>query len=85
MKNTTYTFDETLANARTYFNGNELAADIWAKKYALRDQEGLFHESNPADMHRRIAKEFARIEKNYPNPMSEMETSAKDSSDKHER
>ena len=42
-----------------YFHGDELAASTWKNKYAL---EG---EITPDDMHRRMAKEFARIEKNY--------------------
>lgn len=50
-----------------YFNGDELAASTWEKKYAL---EG---EKTPEDMHRRMAKEFARIESYYPNPLSEEE------------
>ena len=42
-----------------YFNGDELAANVWQSKYA---QEG---EVTPDDMHKRLAKEFARIERNY--------------------
>ena len=42
-----------------YFNGDELAASTWKNKYAL---EG---EVTPDDMHRRMAKEFIRIEDNY--------------------
>ena len=42
-----------------YFNGDELAANVWLSKYA---QEG---DKTPDDMHRRMAKEFARIEWNY--------------------
>jgi len=42
-----------------YFNGDELAANVWLSKYA---QEG---EKTPDDMHRRLAKEFARIEDKY--------------------
>lgn len=51
-----------------YFNGDELAARVWLDKYAL---EG---EKTPDDMHRRMAKEFARIELNYGSketPLSE--------------
>lgn len=44
-----------------YFNKDELAANVWLSKYA---QEG---EETPDDMHRRMAKEFARIELNYAN------------------
>lgn len=42
-----------------YFNGDDLAANVWQSKYA---QEG---EKTPDDMHRRLAKEFARIEEKY--------------------
>ena len=42
-----------------YFNGDELAANVWLSKYA---QEG---DETPDDMHRRMAKEFARIEEKY--------------------
>lgn len=69
----TYTFDDVLAAANQYFNGNELAADIWAKKYALKDNDERYHESTPVAMHRRIAGEFRRIESKYPNAMSEQD------------
>ena len=46
-------------NSKEYFNGDELAASVWEGKYAA---EG---ESNPDDMHKRLAKEFARIEESY--------------------
>jgi ribonucleoside-diphosphate reductase alpha chain len=42
-----------------YFNGDELAANVWLSKYA---QNG---ETHPDQMHGRMAKEFARIEKKY--------------------
>lgn len=48
-----------------YFNGDELAASTWLNKYAKRDENGNIVEQTPADMHRRMAKEFARIEKQY--------------------
>jgi ribonucleotide reductase alpha subunit len=50
-----------------------MAAEVWVKKYALRDKQGNIYELTPNDMHRRIAKEFARIEKKYKNPMTEDE------------
>lgn len=56
-----------------YFNGDELAANVWASKYALRDAQGHPVEETPADTHRRLAKEFARVEKKYPNPLTEGE------------
>ena len=42
-----------------YFNGDELATQAWKSKYAI---EG---EITPDDMHKRMAKEFTRIEWNY--------------------
>lgn len=42
-----------------YFKGDELAASTWRNKYAA---EG---EQTPDDTHRRLAKEFARVESNY--------------------
>lgn len=49
----------------------KLPADVFTDKYALRDREGRFYELTPTDMHHRLAREFARIERNYPNPLSE--------------
>ena len=48
-----------------YFNGDELAASTWLNKYAKRDEQCNIVEQTPADMHKRMAKEFARIEKHY--------------------
>jgi ribonucleoside-diphosphate reductase alpha chain len=48
-----------------YFQDDELAATTWVNKYALRDQHGRFVEKSPADMHQRLAREFARIERKY--------------------
>lgn len=56
-----------------YFDGDSLAADVWMSKYALRNKDGDCLELTPDDMFRRVAKEFARIEQKYPNPMSEEE------------
>lgn len=69
--NKTYTFDEALADATRYFKGDTLAATVWLNKYALKDSQGHIYESNPDQMHRRIAKEIARIEKKYPQPLAE--------------
>lgn len=68
-----YTQKEAFEATKEYFNGDELAANVWVSKYALRDASGNIFEKTPADMHRRIAKELARIELKYPNPMSEDE------------
>lgn len=61
----TYTQEEVLKNALAYFKGDDLAATTWMNKYALRDGDGHLVESGPADMHRRMAREFARIEAKY--------------------
>ena len=55
-----------------YFDGDELAPDVFWK-YALHNSNGEHLETSPDQMHRRIAKEFARIEAKYPNAMSEDE------------
>ena len=69
---TEYTTDEIMKSSVEYFHGDELAANVWMNKYALRD-EGRIYELNPDMMHRRLAREFARIEAKYPNGMSEDE------------
>lgn len=69
----TYTYDEALAASKEYFKDDDLAATVWVNKYALKDSAGNLYEKDPSDMHHRIASEIARIECNYPNPMSEDE------------
>lgn len=66
-----YPREEILEASKAYFNGDELAATVWMGKYALKNSAGDIFERTPDDMHRRIAREIARIEKRYPNPMSE--------------
>jgi ribonucleoside-diphosphate reductase alpha chain len=68
-----YTFDEALEASLDYFGGDDLAARTFISKYALKSPEGEFKEKTPAQMHRRLAREFAKIEAQYPNPMSEDE------------
>ena len=67
---TQYSPEEIMKSSIEYFGGDELAANVWMNKYALRDDDKIY-ELNPDMMHHRIASEFARIERNYPNPMSE--------------
>lgn len=52
-----------------YFKGDELAANVWKSKYA---QEG---ETLPTQMHKRMAKEFARIEWDYREKESKVDYS----------
>lgn len=71
--NQVFTFNEALEASKFYFDGDELAAKVWVNKYALKDSKGNIYEKTPADMHWRLAREIARIEKKYPNPISEEE------------
>lgn len=57
-----------------YFEGDDLATNVFITKYALRDKDGAFHEKNPNDMHIRLANEFGRIEDKFGgNKMSKEE------------
>ena len=69
----TYTYDEAYKASLEYFDGDELAARVWVSKYAMKDSFGNIYEQSPEDMHWRLAREIARIENKYPNPMSERE------------
>jgi len=73
MNKKTYTFDEAYNKSLEYFKGDELAAKVWVSKYALKDSDGNIYEQSPEDMHWRLAREIARIEKKYKNPLSEKE------------
>jgi ribonucleoside-diphosphate reductase alpha chain len=66
-----YSHDEAVDASCLYFNGDELAARVWANKYALKDSFGNLYEKTPDDMHRRIAKEIRRIELKYKHPLPE--------------
>jgi ribonucleoside-diphosphate reductase alpha chain len=65
--------EEAVKASLDYFKGDDLAARVWVNKYALKDSFGNIFERTPDDMHRRLAKEIARIEKRYPNPLTEDE------------
>lgn len=56
-----------------YFQDDSLAVEVFMNKYALKDKDGKFLEKTPAMMHRRLAREFARIEQKYENPLPEEE------------
>jgi ribonucleoside-diphosphate reductase alpha chain len=68
-----YSFDEVKRATLDYFDGDDLAANVWIKKYCMKDERGNLLEKSPSDMHRRLSREFARIERKYPNPMTEDE------------
>lgn len=59
-----YSRGEVVSASLEYFKGDELAANTFLK-YALRDKAGNYYENNPDQMHQRLAKEFARIEKKF--------------------
>ena len=65
-----YTKNEVHERTNAYFENDELAPDVFMK-YALRDADDNLLEADPDMMHRRLAREFARIERKYPNPMDE--------------
>lgn len=58
---------DALAESTAYFNGDDLAANVFLTKYALPS------ERTPRDTHKRLAKEFARIEQKYPNALTEQQ------------
>jgi ribonucleoside-diphosphate reductase alpha chain len=67
----TYSHDEAVDASIGYFNGDELAARVWANKYALKDSFGNLFEKTPDHMHRRLAREIHRVELKYKNPLPE--------------
>lgn len=66
-----YDYSQVFEATVEYFQGDEFAAKVFVDKYALQNSKGEFLELTPTDMHHRLAKEFARIEGKYPNPLSE--------------
>lgn len=71
--NKIFTYNEAFEASKKYFSGDELAAKVWVNKYALKDSKGNIYELDPDDMHWRLAKEIARIENKYPNPLTKEE------------
>lgn len=70
MEQKVYTYDEAFKASLEYFGGDELAARVWVNKYAMKDSNGNIYEQSPTDMHWRLAREIARIEQKYANPVS---------------
>lgn len=64
------TLKEVESASREYFGGDKLAANVFATKYSLSTPDGDILEMTPDDMHRRLAREFGRIEARYPNALS---------------
>ncbi len=63
-------YSDALKDSLSYFQGDELAANVAATKYLLTNKSGDYLETSPKEMHVRIAKELHRVEEKYPNPMS---------------
>lgn len=71
MQAQVYSYSQVFEASVKYFNEDEFAAKVFVDKYALQNSKGEFLELTPTDMHHRLAIEFARIEKKYPNPIDE--------------
>ena len=68
-----FNYEEVHQGSLDYFEGDELAASVFAGKYALKDLAGSFYELQPSDMHERLAREFAKTEAKYPDPLGKQE------------
>ena len=72
-----YEYNEVYSNTLEYFNGDELATNVWITKYCHTkvDDNGnvTYFEKSPIDMFRRIAREISRVGMQYNNPLSEDE------------
>ena len=63
-----YTEEQVREATLDYFQGDELATNVFMTKYCLKNREGDFQELTPSDMHKRLASEFARIESKFGGP-----------------
>ena len=61
----TFTYDEAIKASEEYFDGEELPANIFVNKYAMKDGRGNLLETNPDEMHIRMAREFWEAESQY--------------------
>lgn len=73
-----YKREDVYKETLQYFKGDTLATDVWINKYSLKDtidgrvdDNTIYFELTPDDMHKRLASELFRIENKYPNPLSE--------------
>ena len=77
MNNKIYTYNEVFDSTLNYFNGDDLATNVWITKYCKSeltdDGNIIYYEKNPDDMFHRIASEIARAGMKYNNPLSENE------------
>jgi ribonucleoside-diphosphate reductase alpha chain len=76
-----YSFGEAFESSKKSFKGDEMAARVWISKYALKDTSKqknskdldniILYEKNPDQMHKRLAREIAKVENKYPNSIPE--------------
>jgi len=59
------TLDTARERTLKYFDGDELAANVFLTKYALKNKMGEVQEQTPDVMHDRLAKQFARMEEKF--------------------
>ena len=73
----TYSYNDVYNATLEYFNGDDLATNVWMTKYAKSilndDGSTTYFELTPDDMFHRIASEIARAGMKYNNPLSENE------------
>lgn len=70
-----YSYDEVYKSTLEYFNGDDLATQVWISKYAKSELHDngttIYFEKTPDDMFHRIASEISRAGMKYNNPLSE--------------
>ena len=69
-----FSYKEVYDNTLQYFNGDELATNVWISKYSLKeltsDGNILYYEKTPVDMFHRLTNELYRAGLKYKNPLS---------------
>lgn len=72
-----YDYNEVYNTTLEYFNGDELATNVWITKYCHTEVDDMgnisYFEKSPVDMFHRIAREISRAGMKYNNPLSEEE------------
>ena len=75
MNNKTYNYETVYKNTLEYFNGDDLATNVWITKYCktevAEDGSTTYFEQSPDDMFHRIAREISRAGEKYNNPLTE--------------
>lgn len=73
MDSRTYLSDDVYKASLAYFEGDEEAARVWSRKFALQDADGQYCELTPDNMFHRLAAELARVEQRYDNQLTQQE------------